>query len=78
VEITQPVIIDLGKQKSKNIKDLKIGKGKLWRDMLVVVEEVEETLGEEAKDKVIIPVVMVYQKKPKRQRLDRLIFPRLK
>ena len=77
-EMTQPIVIDLGKQKPKNIKALKNGKGKLLDDMLNVVEEVKAMLGEEGNDKVIIPVVMVYQKKTKRQRLERLIFPKFK
>ena len=77
-EMTQPIVINLGKQKSKNIKDLQNGKGKLWDDMLNVVEEVKEMLGEEANSKVIIPVVMIYQKKSQRQRLDKLIFPKIR
>ena len=77
-EMTQPIIIDLGTQKAKAIKDLKDGEGKLWGDMLNVVEEVKEMLGEEASGKVIIPVVMIYEKKRKRQRLDKIIFPALR
>ena len=77
-EMTQPIIIDLGKQKAKALKALKDGEGKLWEDVLTVVEEVKEMLGEEAEGKVIIPVVMVYEKKTKRQRLDKLIFPALR
>jgi hypothetical protein len=78
VEMAQPIVIDLGKQKSKDIKDLKSGKGKVWDDMFSVVEEVKEMLGEDANGKVILPVVMIYQRKPKRQTLDRLIFPKFK
>jgi len=77
-EMTQPVVIDLGKQKSKNIKELKDGEGKLWVDVLAVVEEVKEMLGEDANGKLIIPVVLIYQQRPKTRRLDRLIFPRFK
>ena len=77
-EMTQPIVIDLGKQKPKNIKALKNGKGKLWADMLSVVEEVKVMMGEEGNNKVFVPVIMVYQKKAKRQRLDRLIFPKIK
>jgi hypothetical protein len=77
-EMTQPIIIDTGKRKPKAIKALKKGKGKLWDDVLIIVEEVKESLGEEASGKVILPVVMVYQKKPKRQSLNRLFFPKFK
>jgi len=77
-EMTQPVVIDLGKHKSKRIKELKDGEGKLWDDMLAVVEEVKEMLGEDANGKLIIPVVLIYQQRPKPRLLDRLIFPRFK
>jgi len=78
VEMTQPIVIDLGKRKSKDIKDLKDGKGKVWDDVYTIVEEVKEILGEDANSKIILPVVMIYQKKPKRQSLNRLIFPNFK
>jgi hypothetical protein len=77
-EMTQPVVIDLGKHKPKRIKELKDGEGKLWDDMLAVVEEVKGMLGEDANGKLIIPVVLIYQRKPKPRRLDRLIFPGFK
>jgi hypothetical protein len=58
-EMTQPVVIDLGKHKPKRIKELKDGEGKLWDDMLAVVEEVKGMLGEDANGKLIIPVVLI-------------------
>ncbi len=77
-EMTQPIVIDLGKQKNKNIKDLKNGKGTLWDDMLGVVEEVKDRLGEEAAGKVFVPVVMIYKTRPKRRNLNKLLFPGLR
>lgn len=76
-EMTQPVIIDLGKQKAKSLKALKEGQGPVWDEVLAVVEEVKEMLGQEASGKVLVPVVMIYQEKPKRRRLNvnRLLFP---
>jgi len=76
-EMSQPVIIDLGKQKPKSIKALKEGEGPVWQEVLEVMEEVKEMLGEEADGKILIPVVMIYQEKPKRRRLNvnRLLFP---
>src|SRR5258706_282430 len=44
-EMTQPVIIDLGKQKNRTLKNLKKGKGKLWGEVLDVVEEVKYSKG---------------------------------
>lgn len=76
-EMTQPVIIDLGKQRSKLIKALKKGEGDLWEEILEVADEVKEMLGAEAEGKVLIPIVMLYQEKVKRRRvnLEKLIFP---
>ena len=78
-EMTQPVIIDLGKQRSKAIKELKKGEGELWDEVLEVADEVKEMLGAEAEGKVLIPVIMVYQEKAGRRRIDleKLIFPLL-
>jgi hypothetical protein len=74
-EMTQPIIIDLGKQKSKAIKDLKTGQGKLWEEVLDVIEEAKSGLGDEASGKAFIPVVMIYRRKRKRQRMNKLLFP---
>jgi hypothetical protein len=76
-EMTQPVIIDLGKQRSKLIKELKKGEGELWDEILEVADEVKEMLGAEAEGKILIPVVMLYQEKLGRRRIDleKLIFP---
>ena len=77
-EVTQPIIIDLGSQKPGILKDLKKGEGKLWEEVLNVVDEVKEMLGEAADGKVLIPVVMMYRKKPKRNRMNRMLFPYFK
>ena len=78
-EMTQPVIIDLGKQRSKSIRELKKGEGELWDEVLEVADEVKEMLGAEAEGKVLIPVIMLYQEKTGRRRIDleKLIFPLL-
>lgn len=78
-EMTQPVIIDLGKQRSKALKDLKSGEGKLWDEVLDVVEEVKEMLGTDAEGKVLVPVVMLYQQRNSRRRIDidKILFPLL-
>jgi hypothetical protein len=78
-EMTQPVIIDLGKQRSRTLKDLKQGEGRLWDEILDVVDEVKEMLGADAEGKVLVPIVMLYQEKSSRRRidLDRILFPLL-
>ncbi len=75
-DMTQPIIVDLGKQKPGKLKDLKKGEGELWDEALNVVEEVKEMLGEDAEGKVLVPIVMLYEKKPKRRaRIQKLLFP---
>jgi hypothetical protein len=78
-EITQPVIIDLGKQTRRNITNLKKGEGKLWDEIFEVADEVKDMLGAEAEGKVLLPVVMLYEKKPssRREDLRRILFPLL-
>jgi hypothetical protein len=62
-----PVVIDLKKQRSKRIKDLKRGRGKLMEDVYAAVEEVRESLGAGAAGKQIIPVVIIYERKRKKR-----------
>ena len=74
-EMTQPILVDLGKQSSRKIKDLAEGEGELWDEVLEVIEEVKDMLGEEANGKLILPLIMVYQKKSRRPRIEKLFFP---
>ena len=77
-EMTQPVIIDLGGQKSKYIKELKEGEGELWEEVFDVIDEVKDMLGAEAEGKVLIPVIMLYEKNQSRRLdLDKILFPLL-
>ena len=78
-EMTQPVIIDLGKQRARSLNELKKGEGKLWDEVLDVAEEVKEMLGAEAEGKVLVPIIMLYQAKSGRRRLDldKILFPLL-
>ncbi len=61
-----PVVIDLGKEKSKTLKALKNGEGPLMQDVARVLEEVRAKSSELA-DKELVPVVIIYRKKPKRR-----------
>jgi hypothetical protein len=74
-EMTQPIIIDLGKEKSRALKNLKKGEGKLWDEVLDVVEEVKDMLGMDADGKVLVPIVLIYRERSRRRRLtlDRLL-----
>jgi len=78
-EMTQPVIVDLGKQRRRSLSELKKGEGKLWDEVLDVAEEVKEMLGADAEGKVFIPIVMIYQETSGLRRLDleKILFPLL-
>lgn len=62
-----PIIIDLGKKRSKAIKDLKRGRGSLMDEVGQTVSEVLEGLGPEAQAKQPLPIVIIYRKKQKRR-----------
>lgn len=66
--LNAPVIVDLGKAKRKNIKQLRQGRGKLLGDVEDAMREVTVSLGEQADGKQLVPVVLVYRKKAKRRR----------
>jgi Family of unknown function (DUF6200) len=67
-EAIPPIVINLGKAKGKKIKDLKRGRGKLMDEVLAAIEQVRANLGEDAPEGRLLPVVLIYEKKPKRIR----------
>jgi hypothetical protein len=78
-EMTQPVVIDLGRKRSRSLTELKNGEGKLWDEVLDVIEEVKDLLGKDADGKVLVPVVMIYERiRPRRVDLERILFPLLR
>ena len=62
-----PIIIDLGKEKRKRIKDLKRGRGRLMNEVSGVINEARMNLGAEADGKEFIPIILIYRKKRKRK-----------
>ncbi len=82
LEITgvAPIIIDLGKEKKKRIRDLKRGRGRLMAEVAAVLNDARATLGDNADGKQIVPVILIYKKKRKKGRKDwggRSLFPLL-
>lgn len=63
-----PVVVDLGKVKRKQIRQLEQGRGELVSEVDRVVESVRRELGPEAEGKEILPVVVLYRRKSKRRR----------
>jgi len=74
LEVVTPVIVDLGKTKRKQVKRLKKGRGRLMNEVLDVLDEVADQLGEELEGKTLVPIVMVYEKKRKKKRTITLPF----
>ena len=71
-DIVEPIIINLGKKKRKQIKRLKKGRGKLWRDVIDVIDEVGAQMNSDSEGKTIVPVILIYKEKPKWGRRGRL------
>jgi hypothetical protein len=71
--VADPVIVDLGKVKKKQVKRLKEGGGPLVEEIADVVEQVREELGADAAGTTLVPVVIVYRQKPKRKKLGSLL-----
>ena len=67
-EVTAPIIVSLGKKKRKAIKQLKRGKGSVMTEVMDVIDQVQETLGAQAEGKILVPVVLIYQRKVRRFR----------
>jgi ribosomal protein L14 len=66
--VTRPVVINRGKQRRSQISQLKQGEGDLWAEVADVVHQVVALLGAESHGKIVVPVVVIYQKKSKRKR----------
>lgn len=66
-DTTTPIVIDLGKQKRKQLKALKKGEGKLVDEVYESIQQVGHDLGVEAQGKAIVPIVVIYERKTKRR-----------
>jgi Family of unknown function (DUF6200) len=61
-----PVVVSLGKQRRKRIRQLKRGRGKLMREVAQVLDQVRGSFGDHAEGKLLVPVVLVYRQKRRR------------
>lgn len=74
-EIITPVLVDLGKVRRKHVKRLKRGEGRLADEVLDVLDEVIDELGDDLNGATLVPIVMVYEKKPKKSRRRTIELP---
>jgi hypothetical protein len=72
-ETTTPILVDMGKVKKKDLKALKRGEGVLMENITDIIQEVRDNLGERAEGKVLVPVIITYEKKKKKQSLFGLL-----
>lgn len=68
VEVITPIVVDMGKTKRKHVKRLKRGEGRLMEEVIDVMDEIVEALGEEVDGKTLVPIVIVYKEKGKQSR----------
>jgi hypothetical protein len=61
-----PIIIDLGKRKKKAIKRMKNGEADILMEIDEALSRAAEAMGDDAKGKVLVPVVLIVEKKAKR------------
>lgn len=73
IQAVTPIIIDLGKTSRKKAKQLKKGKGPLADQLALAIQQVKEQLGEEAGSGGILPVVALFEKKPRKKSLFPLL-----
>ena len=74
-DVVTPVVVDLGKVKRKHVKRLKRGEGKLADEVLDVLDEVNDELGDELEGTTLVPVVMVYERKRKKSKRRTIELP---
>lgn len=73
--LNAPIILDIGKTRKKNIRDMKRGQGKIMADLQDAMAEVTLSLGEQADGKQLVPVVLLYRKKNRSRRKGGGVFP---
>ena len=61
-----PIVVSLGKESRKRIRQLKRGRGKLVDEVAHVMDQVRTSFGDHAEGKVLVPVVLVYRSKRRR------------
>lgn len=68
-----PLVIDLGKLKRKTARRLKKGEEALTDRIQGALDETLKKLGPEVEGKEVLPIVMLFEKKPKKRKPFSLI-----
>jgi len=61
-----PIIIDLGKIGRKKAKELKKGEGPYLDEVEPAIAQIKAELGAKVAGKEILPIVVLYEKKPRK------------
>jgi len=67
-DVAAPIVVDLGRRRGKQIKQLKRGEGPLVREVDDVIAQVRAGLAADLDGKTLVPLVVVYKQKKKRAR----------
>ncbi|MGZ8219534.1 DUF6200 domain-containing protein [Methylomagnum sp.] len=64
-----PIVLDMGKVGRKKVRELKKeGKGELLDDINEAIEQARAQLGPVMASQTLLPVVLVYEKKPRKKK----------
>lgn len=64
IKVIQPIVINLGKQKRKDIKKLKKGEGKLLTEVKATIEEVKSKIKVDTQGQTtLVPIIILYKEK---------------
>lgn len=69
-----PVIVDLGKKSKKAIKNLKRGTGDTTLEVQAAIRQARLYLSDADKDKAIVPIVLIYERKATSKSVDLPLF----
>jgi hypothetical protein len=61
MDITSPIVVDLGKTHKKNILQLYSGAGPLADDVHQAMRRVRASAGSRQADRIFVPVVVIYK-----------------
>lgn len=67
LEVHAPFIFDIGKRKKKVCKRIKEGRGPVQKNIEEALEYTADEMGDAAKGKVFVPVVVLYERRRKRR-----------